>query len=257
MCKSGDRLTIDNVRVGVLISEELKIRKETRQGCIRSPTLRATEGYGEGVLIGDRLVSNFRNADDTVLLARSQQDMANLLLRIEMISGEVGLEINRGKCQLLMTDRAHTLKENSAISWDVGVVDTYRDVLITKTEDLGERSGEGWRCDNDNSITTRTKESLGISFLSGYLCLRVMDYNIIAREENRCVRDSVERFHQYYPNYRFRKMTDFCTTELFEILRSPRATQRNRVHHTDRKDVWASHTWMSAETLRGPIKGTQ
>ncbi|UYV83283.1 PRKCI [Cordylochernes scorpioides] len=28
--------------------------------------------------------------------------------------------------------------------------------------------------------------------------------------------------HQYYHNYRFRKMTDFCTTELFEILRSHR-----------------------------------
>ncbi|UYV73456.1 hypothetical protein LAZ67_10003339 [Cordylochernes scorpioides] len=137
-------LTIDYVRVGDLISEEFKIGRGTRQGCMRYPTLfniygkwiirRATEGYVEGVLIWGSLVLNLRYADDIVLLARSEQDMANLLLRIEMISEE-----------LLMIDRAHTLKENSAISWDVGVVDTYLDVLITR-KDLGERSGEGWRC---------------------------------------------------------------------------------------------------------------
>ncbi|UYV61925.1 hypothetical protein LAZ67_6000665 [Cordylochernes scorpioides] len=75
------------------------------------------------VLIGGRLVSNIRYANNTVLLARSEQDIAKLLLRIEMISGEVGLELNRGKCQLLMIDRAYISEENSAISWDIGVVD--------------------------------------------------------------------------------------------------------------------------------------
>ncbi|UYV77474.1 hypothetical protein LAZ67_15001145 [Cordylochernes scorpioides] len=43
---------------------------------------------------------------------------------------------------------------------------------------------------------------------------------------------------------------------LYEILRSHHATQGNGVHHTDRKDVWVTHTWTPADTLRGPIKGT-
>ncbi|UYV69557.1 hypothetical protein LAZ67_6003964 [Cordylochernes scorpioides] len=196
-------LNVDNssyVRVGDLISEEFKIGRGTRQGCILYPTLfniygewiirKATKGYGEGVLIGARLVSNLRYADDTVLLARSEQDMANLLLRIEMISGE-----------LLMIDRTHTSKENSAISWDVGVVDTYLGVLITNKGGSGgevrRRMAMGkatmgrltklWK---DHSITTRAKDRQARALVfSVATYASVLNYNIIDREENRCVRD--------------------------------------------------------------------
>ncbi|UYV74902.1 hypothetical protein LAZ67_12001724, partial [Cordylochernes scorpioides] len=67
----------------------------------------------------------------------------------------------------------------------------------------------------------------------------------------------VVRIRRYYHNYRFRKMTDFCGVYngFVEILRSHRATQEDGLHHTDRKDVWATHTWTPADTLRGPIKG--
>ncbi|UYV61926.1 hypothetical protein LAZ67_1007081 [Cordylochernes scorpioides] len=118
------------VRLGELISKEFKIGRGKDwaayflQLCSIYMENRSSEGqYGDGVLIGGRLVSNIRYANNTVLLARSEQDIAKLLLRIEMISGEVGLELNRGKCQLLMIDRAYISEENSAISWDIGVVD--------------------------------------------------------------------------------------------------------------------------------------
>ncbi|UYV66403.1 hypothetical protein LAZ67_4001555 [Cordylochernes scorpioides] len=87
------------------------------------------------------------------------------------------------------------LVSNLRYADDVGVVDTYLSVLIAKMGGSRRKvrgrmaMGRLTKLWKDRSITTRTKESPGTSFLNGYLCFRVLDYNIIAREENRGVRD--------------------------------------------------------------------
>jgi len=50
------------------------------------------------VLIGGKKISNLRHADDTVLLAKTEMEMANLLELVEKFSNEAGLKLNRLKC---------------------------------------------------------------------------------------------------------------------------------------------------------------
>lgn len=94
-----------------------------RQGCIFSPIL--FNLYGEyvirktlqietdsgitewdgGVLVGGAQISNIRYADDTTLISKDVESMKFLLRRLESVSAEFSLIINRAKTKMMIVNR--------------------------------------------------------------------------------------------------------------------------------------------------------
>ena len=71
-----------------------KIKKEVRQGCLLSPCLfnlyaehiMRNAGLDElqaGIKIGGRNINNLRYADDTTLMAESEEELKSLLMRVK------------------------------------------------------------------------------------------------------------------------------------------------------------------------------
>lgn len=69
----------------------------------------ATQEWNGGMSIGGKKISNLRYAYDTVLLAKSEMKMANLLELVEKFSNEAGLELNKSKCSIIAVDSTRIL----------------------------------------------------------------------------------------------------------------------------------------------------
>ena len=85
-----------------------KIGKEARQGCTLSPCLfnlyieyiMRNIGLDEaqaGIKIVGRNISNLRYADDTTLVAESEEELKNLLMRVKDESEKIWLEAQNSK----------------------------------------------------------------------------------------------------------------------------------------------------------------
>ena len=82
-----------------------KIGKEVRQGCILSPCLfnlyaeyimwnaRLDEAQA-GIKIAGRNINNLRYADDTTLVAESEEELKRLLMKVKEESEKAGLKLN-------------------------------------------------------------------------------------------------------------------------------------------------------------------
>ena len=89
-----------------------KIGKGVRQGCILSPCLfnlhaeyimRKT-GLDEaqaGIKIARRNINNLRYADDTILMAESEEELKSLLMKVKEKSEKVGLKLNSQKSKIM------------------------------------------------------------------------------------------------------------------------------------------------------------
>uniref|UniRef100_A0A670HQE2 Reverse transcriptase domain-containing protein n=1 Tax=Podarcis muralis TaxID=64176 RepID=A0A670HQE2_PODMU len=93
------------VRTGYGTTDWLKIGKGVRQGCILSPCLfnlyaefiMQKAGLDEsqaGIKIAGRNINNLRYADDTTLMAESEEELKNLLMRVKEESAKYGLKLN-------------------------------------------------------------------------------------------------------------------------------------------------------------------
>ena len=93
------------VRTGHETTDWLQIGKGVRQGCILSPCLfnfyaeyiMRNGGLSEpqaGIEIAGRNINNLRYADDTTLMAESEEELKSLLLKVKEESEEVGLKLN-------------------------------------------------------------------------------------------------------------------------------------------------------------------
>ena len=93
------------VRTGHGTIEWFQIRKGVRQGCILSPCLlnlypeyiKWNAGLDEaqtGNKIAGRNISNLRYADDTTLMAESEEEPKSLLMKVKEESEKVGLKLN-------------------------------------------------------------------------------------------------------------------------------------------------------------------
>ena len=91
------------VRTGYGTADWFQIGKEVCQGCILSPLLfnlyveyiMRNAGLDEahaGIKIARRNINNFRYADDTTLMAESQEELKSLLLKVKEESEKVGLD---------------------------------------------------------------------------------------------------------------------------------------------------------------------
>ena len=93
------------VRTGHGITAWFQIGKGVRQGCILSPCLfnlyaeyimrnAGLEETQAGIKIARRNINNLRYADDTILMAESEEKLKSLLMKVKEQSEKVGLKLN-------------------------------------------------------------------------------------------------------------------------------------------------------------------
>ena len=54
-----------------------------------------------GINIAGRNINNFRHADDTILMAESEEELKSLLLKVKEESEKVGLKLNIQKTKIM------------------------------------------------------------------------------------------------------------------------------------------------------------
>ena len=92
------------VRTGHGTTYWFQIRKGVRQGCILSPCLfsfsaeyimrnAGLEEAQAGIKIAGRNINNLRYADDTTLMAESEEELKSLLMKVKEESDKVGLSL--------------------------------------------------------------------------------------------------------------------------------------------------------------------
>ena len=106
MCRSGS-----NSQNGHGTIDQFQIGKGVRQGCILSPCLfnfyaeyitrnAGLEEAQAGIQIAGRNI-NLRYADDTTLMAESEQELKSLLMKVKEESEKVGLKFNIQKTKIM------------------------------------------------------------------------------------------------------------------------------------------------------------
>ena len=104
------------VRTGHGATDWFQIEKEVRQGCILSPCLfnfyaeyiRRNTGLDEAqaeIKISGRNINNLRYADDTTLMAESEEELKSLLMKEE--SEKVGLKLHIQKTKIMASGPHH------------------------------------------------------------------------------------------------------------------------------------------------------
>ena len=100
------------VRTGHGTTDCFQIGKGVCQGCILSPCLfnfyaeyimrnTGLEGAQAGIKIAGKNINNLRNADDTTLMAGSEEELKSLLMRVKVESEKVGLKLNIQKTKIM------------------------------------------------------------------------------------------------------------------------------------------------------------
>ena len=100
------------VRTGQGTTNWFHVGKGVRQGCILSHCLfnlhaeyimrnAGLEEAQAGIKIARRNISNLRYADDTTLMAESEEELKSLLMKVKEESEKVGLELNIQKMKIM------------------------------------------------------------------------------------------------------------------------------------------------------------
>ena len=99
------------VRTGHGTTDRFQTGKGVRQGCILSPCLfnlyaeyitrnAGLEEVQAGIKIAGRNINNLRYADDTTLMAESEEELKNLLMKVKEESEKGGLKLNIQKTKI-------------------------------------------------------------------------------------------------------------------------------------------------------------
>ena len=100
------------VRTGHGTTDWFQIGKGVRQGCILSPCLfnlyaenimrnTGLEQAQAGIKTAWRNINNLRYADDTTLMAESEEELKSLLMKVKEESEKVGLNLNIQKTKIM------------------------------------------------------------------------------------------------------------------------------------------------------------
>src|SRR5574341_137055 len=100
------------VRTGHGTTDWIQIGKGIRQGCILSPCLfnfyaeyimrnAGLEETQAGIKIAGRNINNLRYADDTTLMAKSEEELKSLLMKVKEESEKVGLKLHIQKTKIM------------------------------------------------------------------------------------------------------------------------------------------------------------
>ena len=86
-----------------------------------------------GIKIAGRNITNLRHADDTTLMAESEEELRSLLMKVKEESKKVGLKLNIQKTKIMAT--------SSITSWQIDgeTVETVADFIVG-----GAGVGVGW-----------------------------------------------------------------------------------------------------------------
>ena len=141
------------VRTGHGTTDWFQIGKEERQGCILSPYLfsfyaeyimrnAGLEEAQAGIKISRRNINNLRHADDTTLMAESEEELKSLLMKVKVESEKVGLKLNIQKTKIMAS--------GPITSWQIDgeTVETVSDFIFlgSKITSDGDCSHEIKRC---------------------------------------------------------------------------------------------------------------
>ena len=112
-----------------------QIRKGVHQGCILSPCL--FNLYAEcivqnadldetqaGIKIAGRNINNLRYADDTTLMAESEEELKSFLMKVKEESEKVGLKLNIQKTKIMASGPI------TSCQIDGGKMDTVTDLIF-------------------------------------------------------------------------------------------------------------------------------
>ena len=100
------------VRTGHGTTYWFQIGKGARQGCVLSPCLfnfyaeyimrnAGLEETQAGIKIAGRNINNLRYADDTILMADSEEELKSLLMKVKEESENAGLKLNIQKIKIM------------------------------------------------------------------------------------------------------------------------------------------------------------
>ena len=100
------------------------------------------DGAQAGIKIARRNINNLRYADDTTLMAESEEELRSLLMKVKEESGKVGLKLNIQKTKIMAS--------GPIISWEIDgeTVETVADFIFldSKITADGDCSHEIKRC---------------------------------------------------------------------------------------------------------------
>ena len=106
---------------------------------MRNPGLEEAQA---GIKIAGRNINNLRYADDTILMAESEEELKSLLMKMKEESEKVGLKLNIQKTKIMASD--------PITSWEIDgeTVETVSDFifLVSKITADGDCSHEIKRC---------------------------------------------------------------------------------------------------------------
>ena len=141
------------VRTGHRTTDWFKIGKGLHQGCILSLCLfniyaeyimrnAGLEEAHTGIKIAGRNIYNLRYADDTTLMAKSEEELKSLLMKVKEDSEKVGLKLNIKKTKIMVS--------GPITSWEIDgeTVETASDFIFlgSKITAHGDCSHEIKRC---------------------------------------------------------------------------------------------------------------
>ena len=123
------------VRTGHGTTDWFQIGKGIHQGCILSPCLfnlyaeyimrnAGLEEAQAGIKIAGRNINNLRYADDTTLMAESEEELKSLLMKVKEESEKVGLKLNIQKMKIMAS--------GTITSWEIDgeTVETVSDFIF-------------------------------------------------------------------------------------------------------------------------------
>jgi len=181
------------IRVGDNVTEECAIKKGVRQGCVLSPDLFSLyseiilrELIGEpGIKIGGTNINNLRFADDTVLIADSEQKLQNLVNVTNISSVNKGMELNVKKTECMVITKKN---ENEIPNCNI-LVNGEKLEQVNSFKYLGTRIS--WNAKDDQEIKIRTAQAKAtfeklknvltnknMSFVTRYRVLKCYVYSV-------------------------------------------------------------------------------
>ena len=83
-----------------------------------------------GIKIAGRNINNLRYADDTTLMAESEEELKSLLMKVKEESGKAGLKLNIQKIKIMAS--------GPITSWEIDgeTVETVSDFIFVATKSL-------------------------------------------------------------------------------------------------------------------------